>query len=324
MRPEREEGAALLTVLLLVAVMSALAVAVLDDIRFGLRRTANAQAVGQAQWYAIGAESLARARLARLVQADPQRTSLMGDWNGRVLTFPIDDGVIRARVSDGGACFNLNSLVEGVPEQWSRRPTGVAQFIALGRALGLADAEALSEALADWIDSDSERSTTGAEDDAYTEGARSYRTGGTLLAETSELRAIRGFTPVVYARLRPYVCALPTAALSPINVNTLAPEKAVLLTAVTDGGLAPEAARQVIAARPTAGWADIDAFWTLPAMAAQTPSNEILGQLSVRTRFFDLRAEVDYAGANVVMSSLIEQPMGGPSRLVARRWTPDE
>jgi len=324
MRPEREEGAALLTVMLLVAVMSALAVAVLDDIRFGLRRTANAQAVGQAQWYAIGAEALARARLARLIQADPQRTSLAGDWNGRVLSFPIDDGVIRARVSDGGACFNLNSVVEGVPEQWSRRTTGIAQFVALGQALGLADAGALSEALADWIDSDGGRSTTGAEDDAYSEGARPYRTGGTLLAETSELRAIRGFTPAVYARLRPYVCALPTAALSPINVNTLAPEKAVLLTAVTGGGLAPEAARRVIAVRPTGGWADVDAFWALPAMAAQTPSNELLGQLSVRTRYFDLRAEVDYAGANVVMSSLIEQPMGGPSRLVARRWTPDE
>ena len=66
MKRTREEGAALLTVLLLVAVMSALAVAVLDDIRFGLKRTANAETVGQAQWYALGAETVARARLARL------------------------------------------------------------------------------------------------------------------------------------------------------------------------------------------------------------------------------------------------------------------
>ncbi len=40
-----EEGAALLTVLLLVAVMSAMAVGVIDDIRFGLRRTANGEAI---------------------------------------------------------------------------------------------------------------------------------------------------------------------------------------------------------------------------------------------------------------------------------------
>ena len=84
MRRRREEGAALLTVLLLVAVMSALAVGVLDDIRFGLKRTANAETIGQAQWYALGAETVARARLARLAAQDALRTPA-GDWNGRWL-----------------------------------------------------------------------------------------------------------------------------------------------------------------------------------------------------------------------------------------------
>ena len=48
MRRPDEKGAALLTVLLLVAVMSIIAVSVLDDIRFGVRRTANATGRGQA------------------------------------------------------------------------------------------------------------------------------------------------------------------------------------------------------------------------------------------------------------------------------------
>src|SRR3546814_2109829 len=56
-----QKGVALLTVLLLVAVMSVLVMGMLDDIRFGLRRTSNAQAMAQAQWYALGAESLAMA-----------------------------------------------------------------------------------------------------------------------------------------------------------------------------------------------------------------------------------------------------------------------
>lgn len=45
---------ALLTVLLLVAVMAAVAVLVLDDIRFSVRRTMNAETQSQAQWYAAG------------------------------------------------------------------------------------------------------------------------------------------------------------------------------------------------------------------------------------------------------------------------------
>ena len=46
-RPERA-GMALLTVLLLVAVMAVVAVAVLDDVRFSVRRTTNAEAGAQA------------------------------------------------------------------------------------------------------------------------------------------------------------------------------------------------------------------------------------------------------------------------------------
>ena len=53
----------MLTVLLLVAVLATLAAVVLDDIRFGLRRAANAEAVGQARWYALGAETLAAGQI---------------------------------------------------------------------------------------------------------------------------------------------------------------------------------------------------------------------------------------------------------------------
>src|SRR5690606_1742867 len=59
-RTDRREGMALLTVLLLVAVMSVIAVAVLDDVRFSVRRATNAETQTQAQWYADGAEALAR------------------------------------------------------------------------------------------------------------------------------------------------------------------------------------------------------------------------------------------------------------------------
>jgi len=320
-----EEGVALLTVLLLVAVMSALAVGVLDDIRFGLKRAANAETVGQAQWYALGAENLARARLLRLNE-NPTRTSLAGNWNGRSVTFPIDHGAIRARVSDATACFNLNSVVAGASEQWSRRELGLKQFIALLQAIGVAqlEAQALAEALADWIDSDGNRNTLGGEDDAYMNAARPYRTSGTLLSEVSELRALRGFTPEIYARLRPYVCALPAADLSPINVNMLGADKAVLLTMLTDGSLQPEAARRLILSRPSDGWPSVDAFWNLPALRDHLPSDAALDQVSLRTRFFSLEAQVDYAGGEAVLTSLFEQPAAGPAKLIARRWTIDE
>src|SRR5687767_14256071 len=303
MTRRREEGAALLTVLLLVAVMSALAVGVLDDIRFGLRRTANAETVGQAQWYALGAEAVARARLARLAGLDPQRTPA-GDWNGRWLLYPIDNGVIRARIADAGTCFNLNSVVQGANEQWGRRDLGLHQFIALLRALEISprDAESLAEALADWIDTDGSRTTLGGEDDSYANAAPPYRTAGTLLSEVSELRAIRGFTPEIYARIRPFVCALPTADLSPININLLEAGNALLLTMLMDGRLDPGAAAALIESRPDGGWRTVDEFWSNPVLTEHLPPDAALDQVSLRTRFFSLQAEVDYAGSEAVMT----------------------
>jgi general secretion pathway protein K len=322
MTRNREEGAALLTVLLLVAAMSALAVGVLDDIRFGLRRTSNAETVGQAQWYALGAETVARARLARLSTLDPARTRA-GDWNGQWISYPIENGLIRARISDAGSCFNLNSVVEGASEQWQRREIGIRQFEALLDALGISprESEALAEALADWIDTDSARSALGAEDDAYIGAAPPYRTSGALLSEASELRAIRGFTPDIYARIRPFVCALPTADLSPLNVNLLEPGNAVLLTMLTEGGLERDAAAKLIDARPDGGWQTVDEFWSQSALRDHLPADAALDQVSLRTRFFSLHAEVDYAGAEAVMTSLFEQHPAGPIRLAARRWT---
>ena len=317
---------ALLTVLLLVAVMSALAVAVLDDIRFSVRRGANARTVGQAQWYALGAEQLAQAQIARLAAANPSRTTLAGGWNGRPFVFPLEDGEIRARVRDGGNCFNLNSVVQGSLDTLTPRPQGRRQFVSLMQVLSVprGEAEAIADALVDWIDTNDTRDGLGGEDDTYARTEPAYRTGGTLLAEVSELRALRGVTPDIYARLRPYACALPTNELSPININTLLERDAVLVTMLSDGRISPEAARRALAERPAGGWENGYAFFNSLVSDLPEGVGEIYDQVKVQTRYFALDAEVDYAGAEVVLSALIEQSGFGSTRLLARRWTADE
>lgn len=321
----RQSGVALLTVLLLVAVMSVLLVSVLDDIRFGVRRAGNAHAQSQAQWYALGAESLARSRLNTLAARDRQRTTLDGDWNDRPFLFPIEDGVIRARLRDQSNCFNLNSVVEGAEEQLYRRETGARQFVALARGVGIAPQRAgeLADALADWIDSDQAAGPLGAEDSHYLRLRKPFRTSGTLLAEVSELRAIRGFDEPTYRLLRPHVCALPSLELSPVNINTLGRDDGLMLVMISEGQLSLAAARSVIARRPADGWRDFATFWATPAMAGLSPGNDALQQLSLRTRYFGLHAEVRYLDADVVLSTLFEIDAAGEVTSLARRWTPD-
>ncbi|WP_439473008.1 type II secretion system minor pseudopilin GspK [Brevundimonas sp.] len=324
-RPERE-GMALLTVLLLVAVMSVVAVALLDDVRFSVRRTTNAEIGAQAQWLASGAELLARNRIKRLVQSSPTRTPLQPDWNGRRLDFPVENGTISATVADGQACFNLNSVVLGVGEDLVARPQGAMQFRALGRAVGVPDSRmrAIADGLTDWLDADAEALPLGAEDGAYAGLSTPYRTAGVMLAEVSELRAVKGVDADAYRRLRPYVCALPTSRLSPLNVNTLTPEQAPLITMLTGGVIAPERARAVIAARPRDGWATGEAFWAASGLQGFTPDEDTREQATVLTRFFRLRVDVEYAGVRAVRTALLEARQDGAVRTVIQRWTPEE
>ncbi|MGY0635041.1 type II secretion system minor pseudopilin GspK [Luteimonas sp. A478] len=326
MSQRRQRGLALLTVLLLVAVMAVLVMAMLDDIRFGLRRAGNAQAVAQAQWHALGAEALAMAQIERLALRDPGITTLEGGWNGRAFLFPLEDGMIRATLSDASACFNLNSVVQGAGEMLSRREAGVLQYVALLQALGFnaGHAQALADALADWIDSDQQREGLGHEDAGYARGRDGYRTGDTLLAEPSELRAIHGYTPAVYARLRPHLCALPSTALAPVNPNTLQDHDAPVLSMLTGGAVEVERARRVIASRPVGGWRSHDEFWDTPGMAEAVPDDAVLTQVQLRSRYFRLHAEVDSGPAQVVLTALIDAPPDSPARLLSRRWSPEE
>jgi general secretion pathway protein K len=186
-------------------------------------------------------------------------------------------------------------------------------------------ARTVSDALVGWIDSDV------LDDAAYARTDAPRRTGAALLAEASELRAVEGVTPELYARLRPYVCALPrgdvpTARLSPINVNTLRQDQAVLVTMITGGVLPPSDALRWLAARPPAGWANETEFLSHPLLVGSPPPGPVYGQIreGLRTRFFTLEAAVSYGDAEVAMSSLFEQDSGGGIRLAARRWTEEE
>ena len=325
MRRWDERGAALITVLLLVAIMSVLAVALLDDIRFGIRRATNAAENGQAQWYALGAEALARSRISRLA-AGNGRTSLAGNWPDRLVQFPVEEGQIGRRLADGGACFNLNRVVEGAGEMLRRRDRGAAQFLSLLLALEVPpeDAATLTATLVDWIDSDALREAGGAEDEAYTDAPLARRTGATLLAEASELRAIHGFSEAIYRRLRPHVCALPTTDITMINVNTLPRARAVLLTALTNGRLLPADAARLIAMRPAGGWRDEATFRAEPLLAELSESGGPSDQVSLRTRFFLLETDVRHGDAEALSTTLFESTGLGEVRLVSRRWGAEE
>jgi general secretion pathway protein K len=324
--PPAEEGAALLAVLLLVAVMAAVSVVALEKLNLSTHLAANGQAVDQARAYAWGAEALAAARIGELTDPERGKTALTGEWNGRIFAMPVPGGMTRARLRDGGNCFNLNSVAEGLQtSQLRARPLGMAQFVALMKVVGVGEPQArrVAASLADWIDGDGIPGPGGAEDADYAQGTTPYRAANTLLAEASELRAVAGVTPEIYARVRPWVCALPTTEMSPINVNTIAPEQAPLLMMLLPDQLNRDLARQIITSRPPEGWDDVATFWKMPALQALVPPMEVVEQPQLHTRWFGLDLDVEYGGAQVIETALIDGGLS-PARVVLRRWGSDE
>ena len=327
--PSRERGAALLAVLMLVGVMAAIAAVMLERSRTASQLSANLLAREQAVALLGVTEALALARLDRLA-ADSGRSAA---WQGQpiLLPLPVEGGAGSARLvpRDGGSCFNLNSLVVMAgPEALVTRPLGVAQFQALMQMLDVPAQRArqVAMAAADWIDSDQQPGAAGAEDSAY--AARGYRTGGTLMAEPSELRAVSGVTPALYQQLRPYLCALPEAGLSPLNLNALRPAEAPLLAMLLPETVGPPLVRlrlagRLIAERPRGGWASVSAFANLPLLRDTPLAADALQQLAVRTTWFQLALDVD-SGDTRLPATLLVDARQAPARVALRRWTGED
>ena len=133
---ERERGAALLTVLLLVAVIAILAAHGIDRLAGATKLASNARELSQAKAYLVAAESIGMETAEQIVSASPGRTINVGGWNGKEQKFPVPGGIVAATLADGGNCFNINSLVTQEDDVFSARPEGLKQFSRLMVMLG--------------------------------------------------------------------------------------------------------------------------------------------------------------------------------------------
>ncbi|WP_432768163.1 MAG: type II secretion system minor pseudopilin GspK [Sphingopyxis sp.] len=328
MTRHEETGAALLSVLLLVAVMAVIAATALDRLTLATRIAGSAATVDQGRAYAFAAEQIALRRVGELVRRDPAKLTLAGDWLGRDFTLPLPGGTGRARLADANNCFNLNSLAaETAPGRLSQRSGAIAQFGELMVLLGIDRGEALgiAGAAADWIDSDGNDGPLGAEDGVYRSMQTSYLPANRKMADPSELRAVRGVTPKIYARLRPWICVLPVADPVRLNVNTLAPEQAPLIAMLMPGQIAIGDARAALAARPAGGYGSSVRFWEASSLARLDPG-DIAEQTGVTSRWLALTVNVTMGDGFLTAESLIDANGGAPAAgqaapaIVRRDW----
>ncbi len=291
MNPRRkEEGAVLLTTILIMGIMAALAVAVMDDVRFGIKRAANVQAYAQADWYVSGAGDFAEAYLSGQMQSISKAQLGEALQTFEPILFPLEGGAMSISVTDGSQCFSLADLSNAQGQR-------VFTFLLGSLGWDTGSAARLTSAAVDWQDPDNQVSPGGAEDYVYLGRDPAYRAANQTFSSVTELRSLGELTEIQYQKIRPFLCARAAAYPTKVNVNSLHAEQAALLAAVIGGDGAMVAAQKLILDRPSGGYADESALLASPALADYSLKDSSLQFLTYEPSYIWVEANVNYLQA---------------------------
>ena len=325
-RIDTQRGAALLTVLMIVAAMSVAALAITRAVTDATQRSRALESQAQLALYAVSAEEVAKARMAEVLA--PLENKLFAELPGlgEPQIIPVEGGAFSVTARDATNCFDINSLTTGgeggrlVADASTQRvyQTLLSAAVEDGYASDLA---ALVASLTDWMDSNAVPGGGGAEDSYYLSEVPSYRTSGQKLANIEELRAIRGYTPDIMQRIAPLICALPDGTITQqqqLNINTLTEDHAPLLQATLSDALSLDDVRSVIANRPQGGWATVEDLLEDSVVKRIDPTRIQVDRLGVVSSLVEVSANVSYRGHDMTMRYLFEAVPGRPIRTLRR------
>jgi general secretion pathway protein K len=229
-----EKGFALVLTLVVTALMVALAAELIHQVYVD---TSISRGFRDGQQASLLAESgiTGGTKLLQLALSSQAYSSLADTW---AKPFKWDDevGSIEISVAEENGKINLNGLV---------RPSGDFEPFTqnalkrLGKRLQIP--EDCWSSLADWLDGDDQPRTGGAETPYYKSLKTPYSARNGKLATLAELSLVKGFTPEIVAKLRPFVTIYadqPGAPFSQVNINTASKEVVAALDDMIDDRMA--------------------------------------------------------------------------------------
>ncbi|MFU3618539.1 type II secretion system minor pseudopilin GspK [Pseudomonas paraeruginosa] len=244
-----QRGVALISVLLITALVTLVISDMLARQRLNLASGANQSAQLQLWQLALSGEAWARQQLlADLGDADGlARVHLGQRWASGAQEFEIEGGHIRIQLQDLGARFNLDRLRDG------RDHISRARYQRLLALLGLAP-----------------------HDPARLPAPLGHDGKPLPFADASELWRLEALDAAGMRRLRPWVAATRDAGL---NLNTAPAEQLACLE-----GLDPGIAQALVQARPADGYPSVQAFIEQPLLSGRKVEQYGLAVASERFR----------------------------------------
>ena len=296
--PSRQRGVALITAILITALISSVAINLAWDNALDMRRTMTLLYRDQAVQVAVGAESWVQSILRDdLAETD---TDHLGEiWASELPGLPVQSDVVQGElfgdIQDLQGRFNVNNLVD---QNGEIDELVLEQFRRLLLALELDPR--FAGIAADWIDANLEAGfPDGAEDAIYTGFIPAYRTPNLPITHATELAALEGMDKESFDILEPHIVALP--GRTGINVNTAT---APVLQSLGEN-LSASDVESLISEREDGGFADMqNTFSTLV-------DPEMLPQLVESTSYFQLRLVVQIATVRIIYFSTMQRGATG-------------
>jgi len=347
-QPSTQRGVAIITAVLLIALGSITMVAITSQQNLDMQRERNEGLIQQARAFGISGERFAAVLLYRDFQDGLRENtdSLDDDWAQTIPPIPIDNASIQGCIVDMQGRFNLNNVIN---VEGNVAPFYFEQLKRLLAELNIEQVKA--EAILDWVDQDVNATIPeGAEDDYYTGLESGYRTANAPFVSVSELQLVKGFSSANeqetedYELLLPHISALPVVnGSTPVNVNTATPE---VLASLGDEvkPLAADLSRWDTGAYEdypkcenifdlaaddgpaTLGGAerDLTPYESTLLFEQEVDSagtgNEVApkGTYDVRSRYFQVRIDVEAEGIKLSQFTLLERNNDGKTRVLYR------
>lgn len=239
----REQGVALIQVLLLVAVISMLAMPLTEHVQQAGQRVSSRLETAQLDQYVEGGRALGELKLARLLARSPAR--LPHFLQQPPLEYPVAGGGIGVEIRSRHNCLNLNSLssertLESFPDYWW----------ALGEALSL-DRQAYLAFTARLLG-------------LLNKGPAG---GHQTFISMTELAAVwPADSDASWRTLRRLLCVRGGDRRLSIDPNALRSDQVPLVQALLGNRLSADQVLRLIESRPPAGYVSLDTFFAHPVL----------------------------------------------------------
>ncbi|MCX8958085.1 type II secretion system minor pseudopilin GspK [Erwinia psidii] len=321
-----ERGIALLLVLLMIATMSAIAIATQEYWMHAFSRGSSQQQQIKQKWLALSAENILIHHYSTAFSAAVLRPSLIG----RQPPLQLDGNTFNVAVRDFQACFNINALFNEKKKGKSPRENVNSSSSDDGEVDDsniTGDNDGNTALHGNEPETAETTKTTAAltfpqqvfirllmssgREEAQ---AREILAGiitladrqGRRFADITELRLTGVFSPTEWRTLAGQLCALPDDQLK-INVNGLNASHSVLLAALLDASLNEKEVEELLSARPKKGWHTLKALQQLTVPEGIGEKFTKAGSfLSLNSEFFALEIEIDHQQP-FMMRSLIQR-----------------